>query len=119
MATILIVDDSPTEAEVVRIMLESEGYSVLWADAADKGIKMAEEKRPDLILMDVVMPGMSGFQAMRKLMRNPETRDIPVLMLTTKDQESDRAWGLRNGAREYFVKPPEKAALLAQIKELI
>ena len=89
MATILIVDDSPTEAEVVRIMLESEGYSVLWADAADKGIKMAEEKRPDLILMDVVMPGMSGFQAMRKLMRNPETRDIPVLMLTTKDQESE------------------------------
>ena len=74
---------------------------------------------PDLILMDVVMPGMSGFQATRKLMRNPDTRDIPILMLTTKDQESDRAWGLRNGAREYFVKPPEKEALLAQIKTLI
>ena len=114
MATILIVDDSPTEAEVVRVMLESEGYSVLWVDTADKGIKTAEEKRPDLILMD-----MSGFQATRKLMRNPDTRDIPILMLTTKDQESDRAWGLRNGAREYFVKPPEKEALLAQIKALI
>ena len=119
MATILIVDDAPTEAEVARVMLERAGYIVLWADTADKGIKMAEEKRPELILMDVVMPGMSGFQATRKLMRNPETREIPVIMLTTKDQESDRAWGLRNGAREYFVKPPEKEALLAQIRSLI
>ena len=119
MATILIVDDSPTEAEVVRVMLESEGYSVLWADTADKGIKMAEEKRPELILMDVVMPGMSGFQATRKLMRNPETREIPVIMLTTKDQESDRAWGLRHGAREYFVNPQDKEALLAQFRSLI
>lgn len=119
MATILIVDDSPTEAEVVRSMLEGEGYVVLWAESADKGIKAAEDHQPDVILMDVVMPGMNGFQATRKLMRNPNTKDIPILMLTTKDQESDRAWGLRNGAREYFVKPPEKDALLTQIKALL
>lgn len=119
MVKILIVDDSPTEAKVVRSMLEEVGYFVIWADNADKGIRMAEEQKPDLILMDVVMPGMSGFQATRKLTRNPGTKDIPILMLTTKDQLSDREWGLRNGARAYFVKPPEKEALLNQIRLLI
>lgn len=119
MATILVVDDSPTEAEVVRNMLEKVGYNVLWADHADRGIKMAEEMMPSLILMDVVMPGMNGFQATRRLTRNPATKNIPVIMLTTKDQVSDREWGLKNGARAYFVKPPEQESLLNQIKLLI
>lgn len=119
MVTILIVDDSPTEAEVVRDMLEKVGYEVIWADHADQGIRMAEQMQPSLILMDVVMPGMNGFQATRKLTRNPKTKDIPVVMLTTKDQVSDREWGLKNGARAYFVKPPEKESLLNQIKLLI
>lgn len=118
MATVLIIDDSPTEAEVVRNMLSSEGYEVLWADAAEKGIRMALEHMPDVILMDVVMPGMSGFQATRKLTRNPQTKDIPILMLTTKDQETDKIWGLRNGASRYMVKPPEREELLAEIREL-
>lgn len=119
MIKILVVDDSPTEAAVVRAMLESVGYQVLWADNADKGIEMAEKEQPSLILMDVVMPGMSGFQATRKLTKDDSTKNIPILMLTTKDQMSDREWGLRNGARDYFVKPPEKEALLDAIKKLI
>lgn len=118
MATVLIIDDSPTEAEIVRTMLSSEGYEVLWADTADKGIRMAIERMPDVILMDVVMPGMSGFQATRKLTRNPQTKDIPILMLTTKDQETDKIWGLRNGAARYMVKPPAREELLYEIKEL-
>ncbi len=119
MTTILIVDDSPTEADIVRRMLEEAGYKVLLAEAADKGIRIAKEERPDLILMDVVMPGMSGFQATRKLTRNPETQDIPILMLTTKDQKTDEIWGMRNGAKKYMVKPPEKERLLKEIKELL
>ncbi len=119
MTTILIVDDSPTEAKVVRGMLEEAGYEVIWAAAADRGINIATEKRPDLILMDVVMPGMSGFQATRKLTRNPVTKDIPILMLTTKDQRTDEIWGMRNGAKKYMVKPPEKSKLLNEIEELL
>lgn len=119
MATILIIDDSPTEANVVKNMLEEGGYNVLWAEAADKGIAIATSQHPDLILMDVVMPGMSGFQATRKLSRSPATQDIPILMLTTKDQETDKIWGIRNGAKKYMVKPPEKEALLREIRELL
>lgn len=119
MKTILIVDDSPTEARVVRTMLEEAGYEVIWAAAADRGIHIAIEQRPDLILMDVVMPGMSGFQATRKLTRNPETRNIPILMLTTKDQKTDEIWGMRNGAKKYMIKPPKKTRLLDEIEELL
>lgn len=119
MTTILIVDDSSTEANGVRNMLETEGYEVLWASNAEDGIKMANERHPQVILMDVVMPGMSGFQATRKLTRNPQTADIPILMLTTKDQQTDEIWGKRNGAKKYMVKPPEKAQLLAAIGELL
>lgn len=119
MATVLIVDDSPTEANIVTVMLKEAGYEVLWADNADKGIKAAVENQPDIILMDVVMPGMSGFQATRKLTKDPKTKDIPILMLTTKDQQTDQFWGLKNGAKKYMIKPPEKDVLLKEIQELI
>lgn len=119
MLTVLVIDDSPTEAQFVRTMLEAEGYGVIWADAADKGIKMAKEKRPDVILMDVVMPGMSGFQATRRITKDPETSTIPVIMLTTKDQVSDKAWAKRNGASDYLVKPPERQNLLDAIEMVL
>lgn len=119
MKTILIVDDSPTEANIVRSILENAGYQVEWAEDANQGIKMAIEKQPQLILMDVVMPGMSGFQATRKLTKDPQTQNIPILMLTTKDQESDQYWGMKNGAKKYMVKPPKEDELLAEIKKLI
>ncbi len=117
--TILIVDDSPTDIYVLRGMLEKAGFNVLAVENGEAGVEEAHRSKPDLILMDVVMPGLNGFQATRQLSRNPETADTPVIMVTTKDQEVDRAWGLRQGAREYIVKPVEKAELLSMINTVL
>lgn len=80
---------------------------------------VAKETKPDLVLMDVVMPGLNGFQATRQLSKAPETQDIPVIVVTTKDQETDRAWGLRQGAKEYVVKPVSAEELLSKIKAVL
>lgn len=114
--TILIVDDSPTELHILKGYLESAGCTVLIADSGEAGIEQARSEKPDLILMDVVIPGLNGFQATRQLSKDPDTADIPIIMVTTKDQETDRTWGLRQGAREYLVKPVEKDELLAKIE---
>ena len=116
MARILIIDDSPTEVYVFKRMLEENGYETFSANNAQEGLEKAKQEKPDLILMDVVMPGMNGFQATRRLARDPETAKIPVIMITTKDQETDRIWGLRQGARDYVVKPPTESEFLAKIK---
>ena len=116
MARILIIDDSPTEVYVFKRMLEENGYETFSANNAQEGLEKAKHEKPDLILMDVVMPGMNGFQATRRLARDPETAKIPVIMITTKDQETDRIWGLRQGARDYVVKPPTESEFLAKIK---
>ena len=116
MARILIIDDSPTEIYVFKRMLEDNGYETFSANNAQEGLEKAKHEKPDLILMDVVMPGMNGFQATRRLARDPETAKIPVIMITTKDQETDRIWGLRQGARDYVVKPPTESEFLAKIK---
>ena len=105
MAVVLIIDDSPTELHLFQGMLERGGYDTLVADSGEEGIRMAQTERPDCILMDVVMPGMNGFQATRKLTRDPRTSSIPVIMITTKDQETDKIWGMRQGAVDYLVKP--------------
>ena len=119
MARILIIDDSPTEYEFVSAILSKAGYEVSWAKNALEGIEYALKNSPDLILMDVVMPGMNGFQATRQLRRKQETADIPILMLTTKDQETDRIWGLRNGATKYMCKPPSREDLLNEVQGLL
>lgn len=119
MARILIIDDSPTEVFAFKRMLEEHGYETCSAFNAQDGLAKAKEEKPDLILMDVVMPGMNGFQATRKLSKDPETAAIPVIMITTKDQETDRIWGLRQGARDYVVKPPVEAEFLAKIRAQI
>ncbi len=118
-ATVLIVDDSPTETHVIRGIVEGGGYQVITADNGEQGVAEAAESRPDLILMDVVMPGMNGFQATRQLSRNPETAEIPIIMVSTKNQETDRAWGLRQGARDYVVKPVGASELLSKIKTVL
>ncbi len=115
MATILIIDDSPTELHLFQNMLEKSGFETLVADSGEEGIRQAEASRPDCILMDVVMPGMNGFQATRKLTHDPRTSNIPVIMITTKDQETDRIWGMRQGAVEYIVKPIGSKELVAKI----
>lgn len=119
MARILVVDDSPTQlANLVRIV-ESHGHSTLKADNGMKGVEMAEKDQPDLILMDVVMPELNGFQATRKITKNPKTEHIPVILVTTKDQETDKVWGERQGAAAYVTKPPNEQELMAKINELL
>ncbi|MCG6864265.1 MAG: twitching motility response regulator PilH [Thiogranum sp.] len=115
MAQILIVDDSPTEAHVLKGMLEKNGFEVETAENGTEGIERAREIKPDLILMDVVMPGLNGFQATRQLTKDPETKDIPVIIVTTKDQETDRVWGIRQGARDFLTKPVSEKTLMEKI----
>ncbi|MFK8052245.1 MAG: PleD family two-component system response regulator [Woeseiaceae bacterium] len=116
MAHILIVDDSPTELHVVQSMLDKHGFQTSTADSGETGIAAALREHPDLILMDVVMPGMNGFQATRKLSKNASTANIPVIVVTSKDQETDRIWALRQGARDYLVKPVKEQSLIEKIK---
>ncbi|MES1993959.1 MAG: response regulator [Pseudomonadota bacterium] len=119
MARVLIVDDSPTELHVLRRLLEKHGHQILLAHDALQGIDLARRERPDLILMDVVMPGMSGFQATRKLSRDQETATIPVFMVTSKNQESDRIWGLRQGAVDYVLKPVQEHDIIPKMKAVL
>jgi twitching motility two-component system response regulator PilH len=115
MAKILIVDDSPTELYIMKKAIEDSGHSVITAGNGQQGVDFATSEKPDLILMDVVMPEMNGFQATRKISRNPETANIPVIVVTTKDQPTDREWGIRQGASEYLVKPVDLKALVAMV----
>lgn len=112
---ILVVDDSPTERHVMTQLLLGSGYEVVVAESGDEGIVRAKETLPDLILMDVVMPGTNGFQATRALSRDDATKNIPVILCTTKDQETDKIWGMRQGARDYVTKPVDQAGLLKKI----
>lgn len=105
MSLILIVDDSPSQLLGIQRVVEKMGHQVLTATDGASGIETAKNKRPDLILMDVVMPSLNGFQATRTLKRSPETQHIPVILITTKDQETDRHWGMRQGASAYITKP--------------
>lgn len=115
MAQILIVDDSPTEAHVLKSMLEKNGFEVETAENGTEGIERAREVQPDLILMDVVMPGLNGFQATRQLTKDPQTSNIPVIIVTTKDQETDRVWGMRQGATDFLTKPVSENTLMEKI----
>ncbi len=119
MSTILIIDDSPTELHLFQNMLEKNGFETLVADSGDDGIRQAATSRPDCILMDVVMPGMNGFQATRKLSKNPRTSAIPVIIITSKDQETDKIWGMRQGAVEYLVKPIAEKQLVHMINAVM
>ena len=119
MTHILIIDDSPTEVHVFKNMLMNHNIEVSVARDGEEGIEKAIETMPDCILMDVVMPGKNGFQATRDLSRNPATSAIPVIIITTKGQETDRIWGMRQGARDYIVKPARENDLIARINKVI
>jgi len=105
MPLILIVDDSPTELHVMQKALEKHGFTTAAAVDGAEGVRLAREINPDLIFMDIVMPGVNGYQATRTLCNDPNTRAIPIVMVTSKGQETDRIWGLRQGAVDYMVKP--------------
>ena len=117
--TVLIVDDSPTDVHVLKGMLEKNGYNTSQALNGEEGIKKAKAEKPDVILMDVVMPGMSGFQATRKLNQDPETASIPVIIVSSKDMDTDKIWGMRQGARDYITKPVGEKDLVAKIKAVL
>jgi len=119
MSLILIVDDSPTEVHVMKGALEQGGFEVAVAVNGEEAVTMARELHPSLIFMDVVMPGMNGFQATRNIARDPETSDIPVVMVTTKGQETDKIWGMRQGAVDYLVKPVRPPELLAKAQSML
>jgi twitching motility two-component system response regulator PilH len=115
---ILVVDDSPTERYVLNDLLTKAGYEVVSCDNGDDAIVKAKLTMPDLILMDVVMPGLNGFQATRAISRDAVTKHIPIVLCTSKCQETDKIWGMRQGARDYVVKPVDKNELLAKISAL-
>jgi twitching motility two-component system response regulator PilH len=118
-ALVLIVDDSPTHIAVVRQSLEAAGFRIAVATTGREGLERAIELRPDLVLMDIVMPDMNGFQATRELSRNPATQHIPVILASSKSGDSDRVWGLRQGAVEYLTKPFDPSELLASARQAI
>jgi twitching motility two-component system response regulator PilH len=119
MARVLIVDDSPTETHRMTTILSKHGHEVITADSGEDGVAKAKETLPDVVLMDIVMPGLNGFQATRQLSKNASTSHIPVIIVTTKDQETDRLWGQRQGAKGYLTKPIEDSALLNTISDLL
>ena len=115
---ILVVDDSPTDLKYLTDLLAKNGYQVVTAQNADEALAKAKQLRPDLVLMDVVMPGQSGFQATRALTKDEATKQIPVIICTTKGQDTDKAWGMKQGARDYIVKPVSGPELLKKISAL-
>jgi len=119
VATILIIDDSPTDVRVFTTLLERAGHQVVAVGSAEEGIERARAELPDLIIMDVIMPGMNGFQATRTLSRDPITSAVPIVMITTKSMETDRVWGLRQGARAFITKPVNEKELLTCINDLL
>ncbi len=119
MARILIVDDSPSQLMGIRRIVEKLGHEALTAEDGAAGVDAARRELPDLILMDVVMPNLNGFQATRSITREPATRHIPVVLVTTKDQDTDRVWGMRQGAKAYLTKPFSESELAETIASMI
>lgn len=112
---ILIVDDSPTDRQFFMETLSKQGYQCVTAENGDEAIVKSKSEKPDLILMDVIMPGINGFQATRAITRDEATKHIPVIVVTSKNQETDRIWGMRQGATDYLVKPIEARDLIAKV----
>ena len=115
---ILVVDDSPTDRQHLSDILAKSGYAVSVAESAEEAFAKVKLKRPDLVLMDVVMPGQNGFQATRTLTRDEATKHIPVIICTSKGQDTDKTWGMKQGAKDYVVKPVVAAELLKKIAAL-
>ena len=116
---VLVVDDSKTELHFLADLLTQHGYQVRTAENAEQTLQHLEADRPDLVLLDVVMPGQNGFQLTRTITRDPRYADVPVIICSSKNQETDRVWGLRQGARDYLVKPIDPAQLLQKVAGML
>lgn len=119
MARILIVDDSPSQLVGLKRIVEKMGHQVITAEDGSAGVDVAKREVPDLILMDVVMPNLNGFQATRTIAKDTKTGHIPIILVTTKDQETDKVWGMRQGAKAYITKPVDEAELMKMIGKLL
>jgi len=119
MAKVLIVDDSPTQVFTLKKLVEEWGHEALIAENGDQALEIARNEQPNVILMDIVMPGMSGFQTTRKLSKDQATRSIPVIFVSTMDGEADRIWGMRQGATAFVTKPVNAASLFNAISEAV
>ena len=119
MALILIADDSPTEIYVLKKILEKHNHQIITAEDGEQAVEVTKKEKPDLILMDVVMPKLNGFQATRRLSRDAETQDIPIIIVSSKNQETDRLWGMRQGAKGYIGKPVTDEHLMQEINSLL
>lgn len=115
--TVLLVEDSPTDVHVIREMLTTAGYDVVTVESAEEALESCKSARPDAVLMDIILPNMSGFEATRKLKKGDQTKDIPVIMISTKNQDTDRVWAFRQGALGYLQKPIDKKHLLDTLTE--
>ena len=112
MSTILVIEDSPTVLAAASSILTGAGHEVMTAMDGEQAVKTAVDAKPDLVLLDVILPGYNGFQVCRVLKSQPETADIPVIMLTSKDSDKDREWGMAQGAQDYIAKPFSPESLL-------
>ena len=119
MAKVLIVDDSPSQIFTLKKLVEDWGHETLTAESGDEALQIAREQQPNVILMDIVMPGMSGFQTTRNLSRDQATQSIPVIFVSTKDGEADRVWGMRQGATAFVTKPVNPDLLLSAISDAV
>lgn len=119
MALILIAEDSPTEVYVLQEMLEKHAHRIIVAEDGEQAIELAQKEHPNLILMDVLMPKLNGFQATRRLSKDPETSSIPIIIISSKNQETDKLWGLRQGAKGYLSKPVTEDMLISEINALL
>lgn len=119
MASVMIVDDSPTDIVNMRNMLHKAGYEVVEATNGTDAVNLIRDLQPDCVLMDVVLPGINGFQATRTLTRDPQTAAIPIIVCSSKNQEADRIWAMRQGAKEYLVKPIRENDLLTKVRDVL
>ncbi|MGH8444267.1 MAG: response regulator [Solimonas sp.] len=119
MARVMIVDDSPTDVQNLKGILLKAGHQVIESASGQDALERVKNEKPEVVIMDVVMPGVNGFQATRTLSKDPVTAHIPVIVVSSKNQETDRVWALRQGAREYLVKPVKESDLLAKIKTVL
>ncbi|HEY0974221.1 MAG TPA: response regulator [Solimonas sp.] len=119
MARVMIVDDSPTDVQNLKNILLKAGHTVVESTSGQEALERVKVEKPEVVIMDVVMPGVNGFQATRSLSKDPATAHIPVIVVSSKNQETDRVWALRQGAREYLIKPVKEADLLGKIKAVL
>lgn len=119
MAKIMVVDDAPADLQNLKNILTKGGHQVIEVTSGQDSIAKAKAEKPDAIVMDVVMPGVNGFQATRQISKDPDTAAIPIIVVSAKNQETDRLWAMRQGAREYVVKPVKDADLLSKVKQIL